>query len=183
MSAELRRRIMNEQMKKVGRAMSLKMGLAMSFCMSLIGTGTSGHFTIPGFLISFVLSFIISLIIGFAIPMGRVSAAACRAMKLKQGSLPARIVESFISNLIYTPVMTVAMVAFAYFMAMKQSGGKAQLSFAGMLIPSLIICFIAGFFIIFIIQPIFLRQTMAKYGVAMNMGGKEGGPQDARNDN
>ncbi len=155
---------MNEQMRKIGRSMSIKMGITMSFCLSLIGMGTSGHFTVPGFLISFVVSTILSLIIGFVVPMGRISASACRALKLEQGSVPARIVETLISDLIYTPIMTLAMVGLAYNMAMRQSGGKAQLNFAGMFFPSLVICLLAGLVIIFIIQPIFFRQTMKKYG-------------------
>ncbi len=158
--------------------MSIKMGLAMSFCMSLIGTGTSGHFTIPGFLISFFASLILCMIIGFVIPMGRVSQAACRAARLRPGSLPARCMEALVSDLIYTPIMSLAMVTIAYNMAMKQSGGKAQLNFWGMFVPSLIITLIAGFVIIFIIQPIFYRQTMKKYGVTMPEGGPQGGPGD-----
>ena len=156
--------------------MAIKMGLAMSFCMSLIGTGTSGHFTIVGFLISFFVSLVICMIIGYVIPMGRISGAACRAAKLKQGSLPARAMEALISDIVYTPIMSLVMVTIAYNMAMKQSGGKAQLNFLGMFIPSLIITLIAGFVIIFIIQPIFFKQTMKKYGAEMPMGGPKDRP-------
>ena len=135
---------MNEQMRKIGRSMSIKMGVTMSFCLSLIGMGTSGHFTVPGFLISFVVSTILSLIIGFVVPMGKISASACKSLGLKPGTLPARCIESIISDLIYTPIMTLVMVGLAYTMAMRMSGGKAQLSFAGMFFPSLVICFLAG---------------------------------------
>ena len=156
---------MNKQMKKAGRDISLKMAVTMSFFMSLVGTLSSGHFTIPGFLISFVLSFLISLVIGLAIPMGKVTGAACRAMKLDRGTLGARLLESFISNLIYTPIMTFAMVFFAYSMAMKQSGGMAGLNYWRMLFPSFLICFVAGYIIIFIVQPIFMKQAMKKYRI------------------
>ena len=155
---------MNEQMRKINRSMSIKMGITMSFFMSLIGMSTSGHFTIPGFVVSFVISSIISLVIGFLIPMGRLSAMACKALKFQRGSLPARIVETVVSDLVYTPVMTLAMVGLAYNMAMKQSGGMADLNFARMFFPSLIICFLAGLVIIFIIQPVYFKQTMKKYG-------------------
>jgi hypothetical protein len=156
---------MNEQMKKAGRDISLKMAVTMSFCMSLIGNLSSGHFTIPGFLVSFVLSFLISLAIGLLIPMGRVSGAVCKKAGLKRGSLGARLMESFVSNLIYTPLMTLVMVFFAYNMAMRASGGMAALNFGQMFLHSLIICFVAGYIVIFIVQPIFMRQAMKKYGI------------------
>ncbi len=157
---------MENKMRLVGRDMSIKMGITMSFCLSLIGTLTSGHFNIPGFLISFVVSTIISLIIGFVIPMGKVGSAVLNKAGLIRGTLPARCLESFVSDLIYTPLMTFVMVFLAYQMAMKQSGGMAGLNFGKMFLGSLIICFIAGFVIIFIVQPIFMRQTMKKYGKA-----------------
>ena len=155
---------MENKMRLVGRDMSIKMGITMSLCLSLIGTATSGHFTIPGFLISFVVSTIISLIIGFVIPMGKIGNALLNKFGLIRGTLPARCLETFVSDLIYTPIMTFVMVFLAYQMAMKQSGGMAGLNFGKMFLGSLIICFIAGFVIIFIIQPIFMRQTMKKYG-------------------
>ncbi|SDB67800.1 hypothetical protein [Butyrivibrio sp. INlla16] len=52
---------MEEQMRKIGRQMAIRMGILMSLALSLVGTLTSGHFTVPGFIISFVLSTIISL--------------------------------------------------------------------------------------------------------------------------
>ena len=156
---------MDQKMKMIGRDMSIKMGVTMSFFLSLIGTATSGHFTVPGFAISFVISSIISLIIGFAIPMGKVTGALIEKRHLKRGSLGARCIETFVSDLIYTPIMTFAMVFLAYNMAMKQSGGMAQLSFGKMFFSSLIICFLAAFIIIFILQPLYMKQTMKKYGV------------------
>ena len=56
-------------MKKVGMTISLFMGVAMSFFLSLTGTLTSGHFTIPSWLISFAVSTVISIVIGLLIPM------------------------------------------------------------------------------------------------------------------
>ena len=155
---------MEEMMMKVGRAMSIRMGIAMSFCLSLVGTLTSGHFTPVGFLISFVISSIISLLIGFIIPMGKVSEGARMKAKLERGSIPARLLETFISDLIYTPIITLAMVFFAYRMVIKQSGGMAQPNFWGMFLPSLCICFVVGFILIFIVQPIFMKSVMKKYG-------------------
>ena len=165
---------MNDQMKKAGRDISIKMAFTMSLVMSLIGNLSSGHFTVPGFLISFILSFLISLAIGLLIPMGKVSGAACKAVNLKRGSIGARLMESFVSNLIYTPLMTLVMVFFAYTMAMRQSGGMAQLNFWGMFLHSLIICFVAGYVVIFIVQPVFMRLAMIKYGIGKPESGRDG---------
>ena len=160
---------MEEMMRKVGRDMSIRMGISMSFCLSLVGTLTSGHFTPVGFIVSLVISSIISLIIGFVIPMGKVTGAALQKMKLERGSIGGRFVETFISDLIYTPIMTFVMVFLAYKMAMKNSGGEAGLNFGAMFLSSLLICFVAGFVLIFIVQPLFMKQVMKKYGAADNM--------------
>lgn len=156
---------MEEQMRKIGREMSVRMGLTMSFVMALVGTLTSGHFTIVGFLVSFVCSAIIALVMGFFIPIGKIT----NDLTVKKGMIPGkfstRCVEALISNLIYTPVITLAMVGLAYFMAMKQSGGMAQISFWPMFLHSLIICLVVGFVLIFLVQPIFFRRLMKKYNI------------------
>ena len=156
---------MQEIMKRIGIEMSVLMGLTMSFCLSLVGTLTGGHFTPIGWLVSFGASLLISLLIGFIIPMGKVTGDFCRKRGLQPGQLKTRIVESLLSDLIYTPVITLAMVSLAYVMAMKQSDGRAQLNFIMMFLPSLLICFVVGFVIIFIIQPIFLKLLMKKYNI------------------
>jgi hypothetical protein len=163
---------MEEQMKIIGRKMSLRMGIMMSFALALIGTLTSGHFTVPGFLLSFVLSAVISIIIGFVIPVGKISADFCRKRNLAPGTLKNGLASSFISDVIYTPVITLAMVAFAYFMVKKQSGGMAQIAFLPMFLKSLVICFVAGFVLIFIFMPLFLK------GIMKNMPPMDGAPKD-----
>ena len=157
---------MEETMRKVGKAMAIRMGILMSFFLSLIGTLTSGHFTPAGFLLSFVVSALISLLIGFVVPVGKVTSDVSRKMKCEKGSFKALFVESFVSDLIYTPIMTLAMVFLAYTMAMKMSGGRADLNFAGMFFPSLGICFLAGLALIMVFQPIFLKSVMKKYGIS-----------------
>ena len=163
---------MGETMRKIGKAMAIRMGILMSFFLSLIGTLTSGHFTPVGFLLSFVVSSIVSLLIGVLVPIGKITTGASRKMNLKGGSFGALFVESFISDLIYTPIMTLIMVFLAYTMAMKMSGGQAGLNFLGMFLPSLGICFVAGLILIMIFQPIFFRSLMKKY----NLGGPGMGP-------
>ncbi len=164
-------------MKKIGRSMSIKMGITMSFCLSLIGTLTSGHFSIPGFLLSFVASTVLSLIIGFIVPMSKLSTMCLNSLNLQLGTIPARLVQTAVSDIIYTPIMTLAMVGLAYYMAKKQSGGMMQVPFLSMFIPSLIICLVAGFVIIFIIEPIFLKQTLKKDGMEHPVGGLGRGPR------
>lgn len=153
---------MEEQMRKIGKQMAIRMGILMSFCLSLVGTLTSGHFTIPGFIISFVISSIISLIIGFVIPIGKITGGVCAKFGLERGKIGTLVVESLISDAIYTPIMTLVMVGLAYFMVMRQSGGMAKLSFLPMFLRSLLICFIVGFILIMIFQPLFLKQLMKK---------------------
>ena len=157
---------MEETMRKVGRAMSIRMGIAMSFCLSLIGTLTSGHFTLVGFIVSFLVSSVISLIIGFILPIGKITGGVCGKMGLQRGSVKFRLMESFVSDLIYTPIMTLVMVFLAYKAVMRQSGGMAQLNYFEMLIPSLGICFLAGFVLIFLVQPIFMKSVLKKYNVS-----------------
>ena len=156
---------MQEKMKKIGKEMALWMGLIMSFCLSLVGTLTSGHFTPAGWLVSFVSSVVVSLIIGFLVPVGKISGDFTRKRNMQPGKIGTRCAESLISDLIYTPVITLVMVAIAYAMAMKMSGGKAEIAFLPMFLSSLLICFAVGFVLIFLIQPVLLKAVMKKHGV------------------
>ncbi len=164
---------MEREMKKIGMKMSLLMGVSLSFCLSLVGNLTSGHFTVPGFLISFVLSTLISLVIGFLIPMKKVSDGVCDRMGLKPG-LGRRCMETLLSDLIYTPVITLVMVAFAHKMATR---GGAQIPFLPMFLRSLVISLLVGYVLIFILMPVFLgmlTKNMPQGGPPEGVPGKEG---------
>ena len=161
-------------MKKIGIQMSLLMGITLSFCLSLIGNLTSGHFTIPGFLISFVLSTVISLIIGFLVPMKKVGDSVTAKLGLRPHSLPAHAVESLVSDLIYTPVITLAMVTLAYFM--MQAPEKPP--FLPMFLSSLLISMLAGYVLIFFLMPLFMKLVFKKNGVPMG-GPPAGAPGNA----
>ncbi|MCR4656039.1 MAG: hypothetical protein K5770_07415, partial [Lachnospiraceae bacterium] len=63
-------------MRKVGMKMNILMGVSLSFGLSLTGNLSSGHFTVPGFLISFLASTVVSIIIGFLVPMRKLETAA-----------------------------------------------------------------------------------------------------------
>ena len=91
--------------------MSLLMGVTMSFCLSLTGNLTSGEgFQLMPFLISFAVSTVISILIGIIVPMRKLEGGAVSALKLKEHSLPAKLVSALVSDLIYTPVITLAMI-------------------------------------------------------------------------
>ena len=171
---------MEEMMKKVGRAMSVRMGITMSLCLSLVGTLSSGHFTPVGFLVGFVVSSVISLLIGFIIPVGKLSEGVRVKAGLERGTVKARLLETFVFDLIYTPIITAAMVFFAYRMIIIQSGGMAQPNYWGMFLPSLVICFVAAYVLIFFVQPIFMKSVMKKYKVP-GMGPQNGPAQGPGN--
>lgn len=152
-------------MKKVGMTISLFMGVAMSFFLSLTGTLTSGHFTIPSWLISFAVSTVISIVIGLLIPMKIVNEKIVGAFKLRPHSFPARCLESFVSDLIYTPLMTFCMVFMAYKQAIAHGAPAESLNLGRMFLGSFLICFVVGFILIFILMPVFMKAAMKMYGV------------------
>lgn len=141
-------------MKKVGIKMSLYMGLAMSFCLSLTGLLSAGKFTVPAFIINFLVSFVISMVIGLIVPMKPLTDRLCRGMAPGFGR---RCLEALISNTIYTPIMTFVMVTIAYKQATAHG---AKIPYPAMLIKALVISYVVGFILIFIIQPLFMKLAM-----------------------
>ena len=148
---------MHGKIKKLYRDMSLLMGFTMSLCLSIVGTATSGHFTVPGWLISFVCSTIIALIIGFVVPMGKISRDLTEKLNLDPESVPAKLLKALVSDLIYTPLITLAMVYMAYRQA---SAHGAPVNFWGMFLPSLLLSLVVAYFCIYFIEPIFLKKVM-----------------------
>ena len=146
-------------MKKIGRKMSILMGITLSFFLSLQGNLLSGHFAVPAFLLSFAISTAISLIIGFLVPMKKVGDSVCNALHLKPRSLPAHCAESLVSDVMYTPVITLAMVALAWKMATAHG---AQIPFLPMFLHSLALSMITGFVLIFIFMPLYMRLVVPK---------------------
>lgn len=148
---------MEKEMRRAGQKMSLYMGVTLSFILSLVGTLSSGHFTIPGWLISFVCSTIIALIIGFVVPMGKISRDLTEKLNLDPESVPAKLLKALVSDLIYTPLITLAMVYMAYRQA---SAHGAPVNFWGMFLPSLLLSLVVAYFCIYFIEPIFLKKVM-----------------------
>ena len=150
---------MKEKMRKIQRQMAIYMGVTLSFCLSLFGNATSGNFTVPGWIISFILSCIISLIIGWFVPMKTVSDKITGAMGLEQGKGITRVVEALISDIIYTPIITFAMILLAYRQATAHGG---QMPFVPVFIEALIKSLIVGLIIIFILIRIPLRVAILR---------------------
>ena len=166
-----------KKMRKVGIFVNICMGVTMSFFLSLIGTAVSGHFSIPAWLISFLISTVVSLIIGFVIPMRKVTEGVSRALKLKPRSLVARCVESLVSDIIYTPLMTFIMVFFAYRNAISHGAPEESLNLGRMFLGSFGICMAAGFLLIFIFMPLYVMLAMKKNGIVPGgPGGRPGAP-------
>ena len=133
-------------------------------------------------LISFAVSLVISVIIGLVVPMPKISRALAQKMKPGPG---LRAVEALISDAIYTPVITLFMIlvvrnlapvlaskgaeraamaggALAAQVAAIAAGTAAEVKasfppFAVMFLGSFAICYALGFFIIYALQPVFMK--------------------------
>lgn len=149
-------------MKKIGLQMSILMGVTLSFCLSLTGNLISGHFTLPGFLISFVVSLIVSLIIGFFIPMPKLEAEVCEKLNIEQRSMKGNAVTALLSDLIYTTLITLSATALAYPKMVKAGG---SVSFGGMFLSSLLVSLVIGYVLIFLLKPLFLKLVMKANGI------------------
>ncbi len=167
---------MEQKAKKVGLQMNLLMGITLSFFLSLTGTLTSGHFTVPGFLLSFLVSTVISIIIGFLVPMKKVNEGLERKMNLTPRSLKAKLIESLVSDFIYTPIMTLCMTALAYMQATKHGGHMPP--YPIMFLRSLGISMVVGYVLIFVFMPLYMQLVLKKNGL-LGPGGP-GGPDGER---
>ena len=172
------------------------MALALSLYMSLVNSLMSGNFTVGMFMISFLGSFAVSLIIGMFVPMPKISQAITR--KMKPG--PAvRVVDTLVSDIIYTPVITFVMIALvrkiapmmAYMgaersalahgapsdkaaMAAGQASAEVLNSFppfVPMFVKSCLFCLVLGFLVIYVAHPAFMK--IAFKGIPMP---GQGGP-------
>ena len=156
--------------------MSILMGVTLSFCLSLLGNlMAETGFKPVAFIVSFIVSTIISLVIGFAVPMRKISQGVTRNMK--PGSIGARCAEALISDLIYTPVITLAMIIMAWKQATSHG---ADIPFVPMFVKSLLISLAAAFVIILIVSPIFMKIAFKSAGIPMEGGRPAGGPPTDR---
>lgn len=139
---------------------SVCMGITLSFFLSLSGVLLSGHFTPAAWLISFVISALISLVIGFCVPMKPLLDKITG--KMKPLAISTKCLEALVSDLIYTPVITLAMVAFAW-MGIKRNAPPAALPpFLPMFLHSLAAEMVIGFVLILIFMPLFMALVLRR---------------------
>jgi hypothetical protein len=160
------------QIRKVGICMNFMMGISLSLFLSLIGMSSSGHFEVKGWILSFIASSVLSILIGFCLPVHKTGIAICKKMGLKERTLGFHLVESLVSDIFYTPLMSFSMVGLAYFGMKKQiaaaiaNGAPAdslpQITFLQMFLPGLAVTMIAGYFLILGLQPVFLKILLRK---------------------
>lgn len=134
--------------------MSLAMSVTMSFVLSLIGNLSSGRFTVPVFIRSFLISLVIGLVLGFFVPIRKISDYLLEKTNTAPGTLKGRCIASAVSALVYTPLMTFAMVYMAYSQAVVHG---AKLDFGKMLLRSECISILASFILSFVITPVYSR--------------------------
>ncbi len=169
---------MAKQMRKVGFCMNFLMGISLSFFLSLIGMAASGHFEVNGWLMSFAASTILSILIGFCVPIHKIGTLLGIKIGLKERTLPFHLFSSLVSDCFYTPFMSFSMVALAYlgmkkhFAAAIANGVPAdsfpQITFLQIFLPSLAVTMIAGYFLILVLQPLFLKILIKKPESAKN---------------
>ena len=146
---------MKEKMKKSGLIMSTLMALVMSFFLSLINNLLSGKFSFLLFLITLLISFVISFIIGLVVPMPLISMGIAKKMK---GSRAVPFVDALVSDLIYTPIITLVMIISVRLLVPVLSGASADKvgfpPFIIMFLRSLALCLVIGYVLILIFTPL-----------------------------
>lgn len=147
-------------MKKMGLYMNLLMSITMSLFLSFANSMASGHFTVLGYLIGLAVSFLISLTVGFLVPMEKVTGAACRKAGLSREKYSTRFFEAMISDVIYTPVMTLAMVTVAY---RNASSHGVPPPFLPMLGKSMLLSLVLGYLLALFFMPIFKERLAKKF--------------------
>lgn len=152
-----------DKMKKIGFQISLLMGVAMSLCLSFTGLFCSGKFTLMGFVTSFGESFVISMIIGLLVPMKKVNDKMGEKLHLQPGALKTRLLETLVSDLIYTPVITLVMTFSAYKTATAHG---ARMKYLPMFGESLIISLLVAFCVIYLVTPLIFRFVMSQNGIS-----------------
>ena len=152
-------------MKAIMIKMTIFMGVIMSFVLSLVGTLLGGHFTVVSWLISFAISFVISLIIGFAVPIKKLGDMACNKFNVIPESLKGTLISAIISDLIYTPIITIIMVTVMLKNAVMHlpPEAAAHAPTVGQVLPlSLIVCLLVGYVVIVIVQPLLIKTLIRK---------------------
>ena len=146
---------------KIKFHMSLMMGITLSLCLSFVGTFTSGSFTIGGFIVSFLESLVISLVIGCFVPMKRLEDKACEKAGITGKPLACRALGSLISDLIYTPIITIFMVTINY----VKIPAAHRPPYVLMLGKSMLISLVVAYLIVFLAAENYMKFIMKRSGV------------------
>ena len=164
--------------KKVGRYISIRMGIAMSITMSVVGAllgaisavKQSGAPFIMAFLSSFLVSLVITMIlaigIGLIVPMKKVNDSIAKTTKTKGFLL--HFIQSLVSDLIYTPFigLVMAFVSTALFVIPKNPNLSMNMLVPvalGNFLKSLAPEFIIALIVIIILEPIIQKAAFKKY--------------------
>ena len=97
--------------------------------------------------------------------MPKVNAALGRVFKLQPRTPKANLVQSVVTNLIYTPLLTTVLVVFAYFVQIPE-GHKPP--FLPMYLHSMVICLVVAQVLIFVCVPLILKLVLPKGGPENN---------------
>ncbi len=158
---------MEQLMKKVGIEMSILMGITLSIFLSIANVIAAGRFNIINLILNILIASVVSISIGLVVPMGKLNLTLDKSLGFKPGSLPARLVEAFVSDLIYTPVVSIIMIIFNYIRVTTHlpKEVRATIPFAPMLAKGLIVSFLVGYVLIFFIQPVFMKIVFKRNGI------------------
>ena len=153
-----------KDMKKVGSFVSFSVCLTFSIILPLIGVIQSGSFKVGVYLLNMIISFVMSYSISLLVPLLKINMMIEKKLHLKFASLKARLLETLVSDLIYTPVITTIMTAFAWY-NIKTSGEEAP-PFVPMLLSSVTISFAVAYIVMFFIVPIYVMLGMKINGIS-----------------
>ncbi len=148
----------SEQQRNVGTMVGVLMGLLISLVLSIVGPLRSGHFTVVSMLVSFLCSSIISVLIGIFVPIKSITDGACTAMKISPQKILGRLISAFISDLMYTPLVTFLMVLMNYKRAKMRNH---DLNFGHMYLGNLVLSFVIAYFLIVIFLPLIIKLSIS----------------------
>ncbi len=144
-------------MKSAGRKISLMVGIILSFFQSLIGQLRSGHFALPAWLLSLAVSIVVSFLISYVVPIRKIFQNVCTSWKCKPGTLKARLLETLVSDLVFTPLLTLVNVFIAWRGAVSQG---ARIPFLPMYLSSLWVSLLVGYVLAFFCQPLCMKLVL-----------------------
>ncbi|MBP5280236.1 MAG: hypothetical protein J6Z03_07105 [Erysipelotrichaceae bacterium] len=148
---EMKNNFDQEKRKEFSRRMSICMGIIMSLCLSTAGLLTARAFSLPSLLLNLVISYAIVRGIDHFIDIGALAVDVPNKMDVDPNSLQGRFLRALITDVIYTPLMTIVMVSIGYYRATSHG---AQIPYVPMLMKSMLLTFTLSFLICFFIMPV-----------------------------